>query len=404
MLPTFATADSTSGSATSGITYKVSYDAGRNFGPTTALSTASSINLPELGITLMLTHAGSGDKLYTGDVFIFSTVGMTASASNASPNHGLAQCILAAAASVYSAQGWGSTHIIGELSEANAATLVADTTGTVDTLPGTYYVFTRALLSARDVSPPAIWGGTGESETTWMTDGSVGVVNTFAALSAKRACVGAGHYNIQSSIAGTAGAPAFRRPGMWAEAVRQLLIPPQRHSGRVKDGALGSIVQDPANDPLDGFVYHDERVNPGLDAARFCSFRTRKGRPGVFVANPNMMSPAGSYFTILPLGNVMDVACDIVHQVGESEINDDIRLNSNGTIVEKDARVLEGLFGQALKDQMLANSMISGYSVLVDRSKNVATTSEVDVAVTITARGYILSETITISYATASGA
>jgi len=379
---------------TNGIQYRLSLDAGRTFGPVTALRSASSISLTGTGITL-----GLRGNLFTGDVYIFSTTGMTTLASNAAPNHGVAECLLAAAASPYAITGWGSTHILGQWDAADIATLTEDTTGTVDTLP-TQYVFTRAMISSEDASPPVIWGGTGETETHWASAAITGLVNAFSQLSAKRGCVGAGFFNIAGNNPTAMISSRMRRPGMWAQAVRELLIPPQRHSGRVKDGPLGSIILDPANDGMDGFIYHDERISPMLDAARFCSFRTRLGRQGMFVANPNLMSPAGSLFSILPLGNVMDVACTIVHQVGEYEINDDLRLNLNGTLVEKDAVVLEGQFTQALNDQMLATSMISGDSAAVDRTTNVATTHEVDVTVNITARGYILSETITLGFST----
>ena len=379
----------------SGIQYRLSFDAGRNFGPIAALGTATSIALAGKGITLQL---GAG-SFYTGDVAIFSTTGMATAASNAAPAHGVAQSLTAAAASPYGVTGWGSLHILGAWSEANVATVAADTTGTLDTIAG-QYVYTRGIFSARDASPPVIWGGTGETESVWMSDGSVGIVNTFSVLSAKRGLVSGGHYNMPSAIAGIAGAPSYRRPGAWALAVRETLIAPQRHAGRVKDGALGNIVLDPANDALDGFVYHDERPNPGLDSARLTSYRTRIGKPGMYVANPNLMSAPGSYFTILPLGNVMDVACQIVHEVGQDEINDDLRLNANGTLVAKDASTLQSAFDRALTSNMVNKAMISNESTVVDTSTNVAATHEVNVSVSIGARGYVLSEAVTIGFAT----
>ena len=395
--------DSNSGNGkqvgTSGLLYRLSLDAGRNFGPVTALGTNKWINLTGTGVCVHLSNNALNGYLYTGDVIIFSTVAMAAAVSNASPLHGIVQCLGAAAASSYAVAGWGSTKILGVWTAANVATLAADTTGTIDSIAALYDVFTRGMFDARDASPPVIWGGTGETETTWMSDGSVGIVNTFATLGAKRALVAGGYYNIPSAVAGVAGAPSYRRPGGWAQGIRQTLIPPQRHSGRVKDGAVG-IVIDTANDPLDGFIYHDERSNPALDAARFCSFTTRKGKPGFFVKNPNLMSAAGSNFTILPLGNVMDVACDIVHQVGEDEINDDLRLTATGTLVDKDAAVLEGQFDRALTEQMVNKSMLSSESTSVDRANNVRTTKEVNVEVTIGSRGYVLKENITIGFST----
>jgi hypothetical protein len=166
----------------------------------------------------------------------------------------------------------------------------------------------------------------------------------------------------------------------------------------VRDGALANVVIDPTTDPIDGFVYHDERLNPSLDGARFASARTRVGLPGFYNVNPNLLSPLGSVFTILPLGNVMDVACSIVHQVGQQEINSDIRLNANGTIFENEALAIETEILGAINAQMTATSEISSATVTVDRTNNVLATSIVKIAVTIVARGYILEEDVTIGF------
>jgi hypothetical protein len=96
----------------------------------------------------------------------------------------------------------------------------------------------------------------------------------------------------------------------------------------------------------------------------------------------------------------MDVACDIVHQVGQDDINDDLRLNKNGTLVEKDASTLQAAFDQALTANMVNKAMISSESTVVSTSNNVAATHAVDVAVSIGARGYVLTENITIGFTT----
>jgi hypothetical protein len=167
----------------------------------------------------------------------------------------------------------------------------------------------------------------------------------------------------------------------------------------VRDGQLSTIVVDPTNDPKDGFIYHDERINPGLDGARFCSARRRIGKGlGFYIANPNLMSSAGSVFTILPLGNVIDEACDIVHQVGQDEINEDVRTNSNGTIYENDARTIETEIYSAIRDQMISTAQISAASVVIDRTANIQSTSKVPITVTIQSRGYVLEEDVTIGF------
>lgn len=364
---------------TAGITFQISLDAGRTYGPTIALGTAVTYAITGTGLTL----AFAAGTLDLGDKAVFGTTPPLANTA------GVLACLTAFMGSQYALPGIGSVHIVGHFTAADIATIQ----GYMVTLK-VNKVFARAIVEAVDASPPAIWGGTGESNATW----SGALVTEFASNATDRCCVNAGNYNMPTAFpTAVAGAPRYRRNLAWALAARQVLIPPQRHAGRVKDGALVNVVLDPTNDPLDGFVYHDERLDPVLDGARFCSARTRR-KQGLFIANPNLMAAAGSVFTLLPLGNVMDVACGIVNQVGEEQINDDIQLNSNGTIYENAALSIESDMLGALEANMISKKEITSAVAVVNRTNNVQTTSEVDTDVTIYGRGYVLSETITIGF------
>jgi hypothetical protein len=195
-----------------------------------------------------------------------------------------------------------------------------------------------------------------------------------------------------------AGAPRYRRPVSWALAAREVTIPPQRHAGRVKDGPFSQIVVDPTKDPQDGFIYHDERLTPGLTGARFHCVRTRIGLPGVFCDQPNLMSPPGSQFTLLPLGNVMDLACDLTYRQAQLVIDSDVRLNPNGTIFENDARAIEKDIGATLNAAMVATFMVSSATVTVDRANNVQLTGTINLTVAIQPRGYVLTVNETIGF------
>lgn len=374
--------------STAGITFQVSLDAGRSYGPVLALGTATTYVIPQTGITLNF----AAGTLVAADIFrcqTFAPMWNTA---------GVQACFNALQASQYAAVGWGSMHIaggstLGGVPGADATTLQSY----LDTL-GNGYVFTRAMLSARDAKAPASFGGAVETETTWTT----AVTTDYSATSARRICACAGHYNIPSGVPNpTVGAPRYRRPLAWALAARQVQIPPQRHAGRVRDGSLTQISIDPTNDPKDGFIYHDERINLGFDAARFTSARSRIGLPGLYIFNPNLMAPLGSVFSLLPLGNVMDLACNLVHQVGQQIIDADVRLNPNGTIFENEARAIESALLGAIQDQMISKSMISSATVTVDRTTNISTTSTVNINVSIVARGYVLQENVTIGFVNA---
>ncbi len=364
-----------------GILGRISLDGGRNYGPTLSLGTALTYAIPNTGLTLNF----SAGTLVTGDYATFSCIGPKTDTAS------IIACLTALQNGPYAVAGWGSLHIVEELTGADAATISTY----LDTM-ATNFQYTRAIASTRDASPPRIWGGTAETETAWI----LAIQTDVSALSSKRELVTAGHYNTPSAFPNPiGGSPRYRRPLSWSLAARQVAIPPQRHAGRVKDGSLSTIVIDPTLDPLDGFIYHDERVQAGLTAARFCCARTRIKLPGLYIDQPNLMSPLGSVFTILPLGNVMDIACGIVHQVGQQDINSDIRLNPNGTIYENEAKAIENNFLGNIKVQMIDTGEISGATVTVNRSWNVLSSSTVKVAVSILARGYILNEEIEIGFA-----
>jgi hypothetical protein len=365
---------------TAGITFQLSLDAGRHFGPILALGTAASYTIPGTGVTLDF----AAGTLVAGDVAQFATTEPLIDTS------GVQAAMVLLKGSQFANSGWGSTHIVSHFIGSDATTIEGD----LDDLEANF-LYTRAMIATRDASPAAAWGGTGESESTW----SAALATSYSAVSAKRICASAGHYNMPSAYpTAVCGAPSYRRSLAWALAQRQAAIPPQRHAGRVRDGSLSAIAVDPAGDAADGFLYHDEFTAPSLDAARFASARTRRGRPGFFIQQPNLMAPPGSQFSLLPFGNVMDVACTIVHQIGEDEIDEDVRLNDDGTIFENEAKALESTMRGALVAQMVNRNQLSNATVVVDRLWNVLANNSVKITVTIFRRGYVLSEEITIGF------
>ena len=366
--------------STTGITFRISLDGGKNFGPYLALGTATTYAIPQTGLTL---NFAAGTVL-SGGILRFSTTEPLWAIS------GVQSALSALQTSPFATSGWSSMHIVGAMSGANASTVQ----GYLNTMQ-TGYIYTRALVNARDALVPVAFGGAGETEATWLS----AILTDYSAVSATRIDAHGGHYNMPSAIVNPAAStPRYRRPLSFASAARQVTIPPQRHSGRVRDGALAQIVIDPTTDPTDGFIYHDERNNPSLDAARFTSALTRVGLTGYYIANPQLMSPLGSVFVYLYYGQVMDVASTIANQIGQRDINADIRLNDNGTIYENEARAIESNMTNALRDQMISTQMLSNVIVAVDRAVNVRTTSNVNVAITLYARGYVLQESIQIAY------
>ena len=366
-----------------GIQFTISLDAGRNTGATLALGTATTYSIPNTNVTLNF----AAGTLVAADVAKVGTIEPKWQDSD------VQAALQAFQASPYAIGGVGSMFLVGDCGSSDTTTIDGYMTSLA-----TGYVFNRLIENARDAHAPVAYGGAGETEATWAAS----IALAFSAVSAERACVSGGHYNVPSVFKNPAGGtPSYRRPCSWALAAREVTIPPQRHAGRVKDGPFTQIVINPITDPTDGFVYYDGRLDGNsLDVARFNSLWTRIGLPGFFDVNPNLMSPLTSSFPILPLGNVMDIACDIVHQIGQVEIDSDVRTNPNGTIYENDARSIEAIFSAALQAQMLSNNMISGFTVTVDRTNNILLTSTVNVTVTITPRGYVEEVSATIGFLT----
>ena len=380
---------------TAGITFELSLDAGRNFGPTLALGTAVSYALAGTGLAW---NFSTGKTLVAGDYARASTAGPAWNAA------GIVAALAALAASPYAQTGWGSIHIVGVSAAADAAAFQTSGATSLDSL-ATGHIFTGAFLTWRDASPPAAWGGTGETEAAWMS----AIEADITATSCRRLLGCAGFYNMPSAYpTAYASTPRARRPLTWAFAARQVGIPPQRHAGRVKDGALAQIVVDPVLDPNDGFIYHDERVNPGLDfktggAGRFTSARTRVGLGssglGYYVVNPLTLAPLGSDYWMWPYRAVMDVACGVVFQVGQTEINDDLVTQKNGTLPPSTVKELNSAFDGALAREMTSVAMISGATASVSPTANVRATGKVPVTVTISARAYVLEEDISLGFA-----
>ena len=358
---------------TTGIRFKISLDAGRTYGPEISLGVATTYAIAGTGLTL---NFGAGTMVAGESVTFGCTEPLTSVAS-------VSACLTALEASPYSSSGWGSMRICGPRSGADASSIQ----GYLDTLVTTK-TWSRAIIEVRDNALPTAYGGLGETDAVW----SAAVALDYSAVSAKRICAVAGNYNMEHMFnVPAAGKPRMRRNLAFALACRQVAIQPQVHAGRVSDGALAQIIVDPTNDPLDGFNYHDDYLaGRALEIARFASARKRKGKPGYFIAQPSLMSPAGSVYTILPLGNVIDIGCSLVYQTGTDNINSDVALNLNGTITEDEAQRIEKVVRGVLRDRMQARKMISDFTYTIDRTNNVRTTSVVNFACTLFARGYIL--------------
>ncbi len=375
-----------------GPTIQVSADAGRNYGAPISLGSATTLVLgapfspPTAGGTGVQLNFGAG-TMVAGDFWKFST---TQPLWNTA---GVSAALAAFFASQFAVDGVGSVHIVGTVASGDITAIQTALQGGV-----AGYVFTRAITELRDALAPVAYGGSGETEATWMAAIEAVVAGEAAQ---PRVCADGGYYNTPSPYANqAAGAPAYRRPLSWSHAVRRTQIALQRRAGRVKDGPYSTIQVNTAVDPSDGFIYHDERVTPGLNAARIGSAMTwpKKGR-GFFQCQEPLLSAPGSQFTELVIGNVLDASCDIGYAAGVEEVSDDLTTQTNGTLDPIDRNTFQGEIQTALNEGMVQTPLVSSVTAVVSPTQNVLATGIIPVTVIVTPKAYAnsISETFNLS-------
>ena len=271
-----------------------------------------------------------------GDTYSFTTTTASYSGSD------LTSAMTALQADTRFGSGIG-VHVVGAAStSANAATLLA----TLDTLMGTAagaYKFDRAMI-----------------ENPQDTDSSI--LSAYAASSSLRVGAAAGFHSVTSTINGR----IQNRNAAWSVMARAGCINPAEDPARVNTGSLPGVTK----------IVRDESQTPGLDAGRFTTLTTIPGRNGFYVTNGRLMSPPGSDFTYWQYGRVMDLVSFLARQALLNFLNDSIRVNSDGTIAEKDARRIEQFVSGYILNGLPGGS-ISSLSVVVSRTNNVLSTQTI---------------------------
>lgn len=377
-----------------GPSIQISLDAGRNFGSPISLGTATTLYLgqgslttPAPGGTGVQLAFGAG-TMAAGDSWRFSTTGPLWN------DAGLAAAFAAFFASQYAVDGVGSSHVVGTCVSGD---ITAIQTALQSGVAG--FVFARTIVELRDAIAPVAWGGAGETEATWMA-----AIEAVAASEAAqpRVCADGGYYNMPSPYANQAGgAPAYRRPLSWSHAVRRTQVPLQRRAGRVKDGPYSTIQVNAATDPTDGFIYHDERTTPGLNAARIGSAMTwpKKGK-GFYQCQEPLLSAPGSQFVELVIGNVLDAACDIAYQEGVEEVSDDLVTQASGALDPVELNRIQGEIQNGLNEGLIQTPLVSAVTATVNPTVNVLVTGTVPIAIAVTPKAYANAITETISLST----
>lgn len=347
-----------------GITYQWSLDGGRTLSPVANLGTSTGFTFPGSGGLALAFGTGT---LVAGDVVKSRTT---------APNWNATELGAALDALKNSVQQWEIAEIAGPL---DATTFAA-----VET----------KFASLFAAGKPRAWIGhtrvpnVGESEAAYKT----ALDAIFGNLATTFGMVCAGAAKITSSVNGR----AYKRPVSYAVASRQAAVDEQIDIADINLGALTGVSIRDSNGNVDE---HDESVNPGLDDSRFCVLRTWDGYQGVYVNRPQMLSPAGSDFQLMPHRRVLNVAHSALRQYFTRRLNQPIRVDANtGRIYEADALEIERGAYQAMKSLLLNTGKASGAQFALSRTDNLLSTKTLTGDARVIPLGYVEFINLTLGF------
>ncbi len=311
----------TVGSASPKIILQISLDGGVSFGPRISLGTSTTYLIPNTGITLNFTVA----PLVAGDSAVF--LGVAPAWASGDLTTALSDLL-----ATFPNKPFGFIHIVGKMS-ASVAAVVKSSLASLES--GTIYTHVQG-----EARGPALDGS--ETEDEWID----ALEADYASFTSERMSIGAGFGRLVSPI----DASSYLRPMTWDMAVRCAAIPVEQEPGRVRTGPMNISIVDSDND----LIGHDERVAPGLDDNRFATLFTIPGLSGCYVANGNLMAPAGSDFTLIPFRRVMDLVSTYTYQQLVLELSDDVFINrETGFILEEEAKRIENAVNQVLYERVV---------------------------------------------------
>jgi len=324
-----------------GITYQISYDGGRTYGPTKALGTANTLAIPDAGGVTLAFAAGT---FVAGATYYVRTIAPNFDSTTLGP---------ALAALAASAVQWEIVALAGPM--------IAATIDTVET-------FISGLVAA---GKDRAWVGNtrtpnvAESEATYAS----AMQTIFASKATKHGSLYAGACKMISAVSGR----QYRRPVAFATASREQSVSEEVN---IADPNLGSLPGVSIRDANGNADEHDEALNPGLDDARFGTLRTWDGLQGVYVTRPRIFSADGSDFRLMPHRRTLNLAHAALRLYFLRRLNKPIRVSrTTGYILESEALEIEAGAISAMATVLLAKPKASGVQFSLSRVDNVLSSS-----------------------------
>lgn len=356
---------------TTGITLKYSLDNGRTLSAETALGVATSFTIPNSGLTF---DFGSGNLL-AGDYAFTRTVPPTTNAID----------MVAALEALRTTQLTWDYLCMAECTD-------GDGVAALDTWCITLAAQGKPRWAMCNLRGPNV----SESEAAYAS--SLGTA--IASYSSTHVSAWGGYARTISQVNGA----RYRRPACWPVAVRcgaTVVSSVGISPAKVKLGPLTSDVQ--LYDQNGNNVEHDEALNPGLDAIRLGSLRTRLGSNGAvlgtYIEKPRILCAVGSDYQEIQLRKVMNQAEKILVPLLNQLIEDNLRCDKKtGYLKKEDCAAIEVACNAALASGLLSVPDASDAYLVVPRNQNVLSTRTVATECRIVSLAYPWYVTLSIGF------
>lgn len=264
-----------------------------------------------------------------------------------------------------SSADWSLVGVFCEPADATAAAALATTTDAKLVTAAASYRYARGVVGCGGVAV-------------------AGLSAAFAASSLTRTGAAGGTGTLTSPLTSRSESRTVAIPIV----ARLSISPVQEDLGRVASGALPSVT-------AIGVTASEADT---LDSARLMTLRQHVGLPGFYVATGKMLVAPGSDYTYVQNGRVMDKACKLVRPRALQYLNEALRVNANGTLLEQEAVRVESSVNAPLVAELVNTGNAVASSAAVSRTQNLQSTGILPVTVRVRPFGYARTITVDIGF------
>lgn len=358
-----------------GITYTYSLDNGNSTSSPVALGTATTLTIPNSGVSFTLTAT---QTVNAGDFFLCPTE----------------RALLADADVTTALNSLALSRLPWEIALIDS-NFGAATVGVIDTILGGLEKkgqFKIALVNARFKLEPQ---PSGETEAAYAT----AMATVVGSQVSQRMCVGADGGHVPSSLTGL----NLKRPtSMFLAAMAMALVPNiGTDPAFVGNGSLpGCQIADGNGNPFD----HDEDLFPNLDGLGLVTLRSFApgGPAGCYITNANVLS-GGSNIKYIQQLRVLNKACSIAWSILSSVLSLGVRTVVNGqtgvvNIAEIDAQKIDNLVNPPLQGAL--QGQVTGVLFTTSRTDNLQANPPIVTAqVAVVGLSYVKGFSVTVAFA-----